>query len=329
MLDWLRSIEFASPWAFWLLLIPLGLGVFYAFQGRKYYPNLRIPDNPGVLKGKSWRGLWKEWLPYTNRIPALIFLILAIARPQFKFQEKQVSTEGIDIVLALDVSISMLADDFEPTRLEAVKDVAARFIEKRPYDRLGLVIFAGESFLQCPPTTDHPELKRRLSMVEEGLLKDGTAIGMGLSRSVNVLREMESKSKVVILLTDGVNNQGSVDPITAAKAAEALGIKVYTIGAGSNTARSFIKKYNGYVENQIQEDLLQEMAEMTGGQYFRATDQEGLEAIYEEIDKMEKTKIESTIVMKDTEEFLPFALIGAGLLLLEILLRYTILKSIP
>lgn len=329
MLDWLKSLEFASPWPFWFLLLPLASFIYFLIRRSSYFPNIKMPDNAVLLGRNSWRGLLKEWFPPILRFFTLIFLILAIARPQQKYQEKKISTEGIDIMLAVDVSISMLANDFEPTRLDVVKDVAAKFIEKRPYDQIGLVIFAGESFLQCPLTTDHPELKRRLGSVEEGFLKDGTAIGMGLSRSINVLRETETKSKVVILLTDGVNNQGSIDPLTAAKAAEALGIKVYTIGAGSNSAQSYIKKYNGYVQNQIQEDLLEEISVMTGGQYFRATNEEGLQEIYDAIDKMEKTKIDSKVILKDTEEFLPFALIAAGLFALEILLRYTILKSIP
>lgn len=259
-----------------------------------------------------------------------------MARPQRVLKEEEIVAEGIDISLAMDLSSSMLAQDFQPNRLEVSKRVAADFVGQRQYDRIGLVVFAGEAFTQCPLTTDHLVLNEFLSKLECGILEDGTAIGMGLATAVNRLKESETKSKVVILLTDGVNNTGYQSPMLAAKIAKEYGIKVYTIGVGSIgetrapvSRRSDGKYVLGLVRVEIDEALLQQIAEMTGGRYYRAVDEQSLEQIYASIDQLEKTKIEVTSFKRYSEEYYHFAFWGIVFLLFEVILRYTILRAIP
>jgi Ca-activated chloride channel family protein len=246
------------------------------------------------------------------------------------------TTEGIDIVLAMDVSSSMLAKDFSPNRIEASKKEAINFVDGRPHDRVGLVIFSGESFTQCPVTIDHAIVKNQLSQIKNGLLEDGTAIGMGLATAVQRLKESQAKSKVVILMTDGVNNQGLIDPLTACDIAMQYNVRVYTIGIGTNgKAMTPVAMTPGgdlifdYADVQIDEGLLKDIAKKTGGQYFRATDNRRLKEIYAQIDKLEKTKIEMSAFERKTEKFYVFALIAGLLLLVEVLLRYSFLKSVP
>jgi len=259
-----------------------------------------------------------------------------MARPQLTLQEEEITADGVDIMMVMDLSSSMLAQDFKPDRLEVSKRVAADFVSKREHDRIGLSVFSGEAFTQCPLTTDHRVVKEFLADLRCGLLEDGTAIGMGLATAVNRLKESESKSKVVILLTDGVNNAGYIQPITASEIAREFDVKVYTIGVGSTgdaltpvSRRSDGKYIFGLARVEIDEELLAQIADMTGGKYFRATSAESLERIYAEIDQLEKTEIEVTTIKRYSEEFHHFALWGLILLVLELFLRYTVFKTIP
>jgi Ca-activated chloride channel family protein len=269
------------------------------------------------------------------RLLALAALIFASMRPQSRSSWKDVKTEGIDIIIALDISSSMLAKDFKPDRLEASKEVAQDFIDSRPNDRIGLVIFSGESFTQCPLTSDHAVIKNLFEGIHMGMLQDGTAIGNGLATAVTRVKDSKAKSKVVILLTDGVNNHGSVAPLTAAEIAKTFGVRVYTIGMGTmGKALSPISMYPngqfeyGYVDVDLDEKSLGEIAGMTGGKYFRATDNEKLKDIYKEIDRLEKTIFEEKNFTNKAERFLPFALVAAVLLLIEFVLKHTIYKTI-
>ncbi len=292
--------------------------------------------NLAAFKGiTSIRGRLRAMLPLL-RIFSVAFLIIAMARPQETLKQEDITAEGIDIALVMDLSSSMLAQDFKPDRLEASKRVAAQFIENRPYDRIGLTVFAGESFTQCPLTTDHRVVQEFLGNIKCGLLEDGTAIGMGLATAVNRLKESEAKSKVVILLTDGVNNAGYVKPITAAEIAREFDVKAYTIGVGSTgdaytpvSRRPNGQYIFGMAKVVIDEDLLKQIAEMTGGKYYRATSVQGLERIYADIDQLEKVEIETTTIKRYSEEFYRFALWGMLLLVLEVVLRYTVLRIIP
>jgi Ca-activated chloride channel family protein len=266
----------------------------------------------------------------------VVTLFIAMARPQLTLQEEEITADGVDIMMVMDLSSSMLAQDFTPDRLEVSKDVAADFIDKRKYDRIGLAVFSGEAFTQCPLTTDHRILKEFLDGLQCGILQDGTAIGMGLSTAVNRLKDSEAKSKIVILLTDGDNNAGYIKPITAGEIARELDVKVYTIGIGSKgAARTPIRRRSngdyvyGMSQVNFDEDLLRELSKMTGGQYFRAVSKEGLEEIYQIIDQLEKTKIDVTTIKRYSEEFYLFALLGIIFLVLEVLLRYTIFRTIP
>ena len=334
MLSWWNQVEFANPEAFWLLIIPLLILVWWSFKHKNQFAKLQFSTLESS-KGMpfNFKGFAKTWL-FVLRVLALCLLIVAMARPQSTLKEENISTEGIDIVVAVDISSSMLARDFEPNRLEACKEVAAEFIDAREQDRMGLVVFAGESFTQTPITTDHKVLKAQLSTLKDGMIEDGTAIGMGLATSVNRLKESEAQSKVIILLTDGVNNSGSVDPRTAAEIAEQFDCRVYTIGIGTMGEAPFPFDFGGRtvyrnVEVEIDEELLTEIAEKTGGHYYRATDKEKLKEIYNEIDQLEKTKIEVATLQRVSEEFYPLLLYAGLLLLLELTLRYLILRSIP
>jgi Ca-activated chloride channel family protein len=288
----------------------------------------------GVKQAASPRTAYFTHIPVVLRTLAIALLIVAIARPQSSSSWQDVTTEGIDIVLCLDISGSMLAEDFKPNRLEASKKVAMNFMKGRPNDRVGLVIFSAESFTQCPLTTDHSILLNLFQDVKTGMLEDGTAIGLGLATSVQRLKDSEAVSKVVILLTDGDNNSGSIAPITAAEIAKEFGVRVYTIGVGTRGSAPFPftdpfgRTVYQDVEVRINEALLKEMAEMTDGKYFRATDNAALEAVYAEIDQMERSKIDVTEYRKRKEEFMPFALLALLLVLGEVLVRQTFLRSV-
>jgi Ca-activated chloride channel family protein len=267
---------------------------------------------------------------------AFLFLVIAMARPQLALKEENVMAEGIDIMMALDLSSSMLARDFDPDRLEVSKKVASEFLDKRTDDRIGLVVFSGESFTQCPLTTDHRIVKRFLSQLQCGFLEEGTAIGMGLATAVNRIKDGDAKSKVVILLTDGDNNTGYIKPITAAEISRELGIKVYTIGVGSKgmalTPQG--KRSDGtyvfdYARVMINEPLLQEIAEITGGKYFRATSEIGLQAVYNEIDQLEKTSREITTFKRYSEEFGRFLRIGLVLFIFHLILKWMVFRTFP
>lgn len=316
-----------------LLLLPL-LGFWYYRSYKRYYAAMNMPTLEGI-SGLSLRGRMRSLLPILRAL-TMVALILALARPQKVLQEEEVKADGIDITLVMDLSSSMLAQDFNPNRLEVSKRVASEFVDKREFDRMGLVVFAGEAFTQCPLTTDHRIVKDFLAKLECGLLDDGTAIGMGLSTAINRLKDSEAKSKVVILLTDGVNNTGYQSPKLAAQIAKEFKVKVYTIGVGSMgetltpvSRRSDGRYVFGVARVEIDEALLQEIAEMTGGKYYRATSAESLEQIYASIDQLEKTEIDVTTFKRHSEEFYHFALLGLLMLLLEVMLRYTVLRVIP
>ena len=332
LFDYFNDITFGQRWFFALFgLLPL-LVIWYAVKNSKQQGAIIISD--ASAKGlSSWKNSFRH-LPFILRLLALSCIIVALARPQTKYSLQQAEGEGIDIVLCIDVSGSMTAQDFQPNRLEAAKSVAADFVNRRGSDRIGVVIFAGESFTQCPITTDHTVLLTAIENIHNGLLEDGTAIGSGLGTSVDRLRTSKSKSKVIILLTDGENNGGLIDPKTAKEIAKAFAVKVYTIGVGTdgyapqpvNTALG-VQMQNQKVT--IDEKLLREIANETGGKYFRARDNDGLSRIYNEIDKLEKSKVEISSITRYTEKFFPFVMAALALLLLEVLLRFTVFKKFP
>ncbi len=332
-----RGITFADKWVLWLIPVMMLLsGLWWWFRRKKQYPTITFSSLTAVQQfANPGKGKLKNLLPFL-RVAALALFLVALARPQTSFNEQKVTTEGIDIVLSIDISTSMLAQDFKPNRLEAAKNEAINFIDARKNDRIGLVIFAGESFTQCPVTIDHAIVKNQLKLVKNGVLEDGTAIGMGLATAVQRLRESKAKSKVVILMTDGVNNRGLIDPTTATDIALQFGVRVYTIGIGTNgkayTPVAQDSKGNlvfDYADVQIDEKLMREIAIKTGGQYFRANNNAKLKEIYAQIDKLEKTKIDVSSFQHKSEKFHAFAALGLLLLLLDFLLRYISVKSIP
>jgi Ca-activated chloride channel homolog len=329
------SFHFMHPYVLLLLGLVPALAFWYYKKRAKYYPTLRVPGLQSFKGVASLRGRL-QWLLPVLRMLCLGALIIAMARPQEVMKEEDITADGIDIILVMDLSSSMLAQDFRPDRLEVSKRVASEFVDKRKYDRIGLAVFAGEAFTQCPLTTDHVVLKEFLESLQCGLLEDGTAIGMGLATAVNRLKDSEAKSKVVILLTDGDNNAGYIKPITAAEIAREFGVKVYTIGVGTRgkalapvSRRSDGQYIFGLATVQIDEELMTKIADMTGGKYFRATSERALEKIYIDIDRLEKTKIETTTIKRELERFHPFAFFGMLFLCLELLLRYSLLRSIP
>ena len=330
----MNSIEFASPYFLYVLIIIPLLVVWYIFLGRKHQAYVKFTDT------SFFAGLPRSWKVYVRHVLfalemcALALLIVALARPQSSSKNQKINVEGIDIVLTMDISSSMLAQDLKPDRLEAAKNVAADFVKGRPGDRMGLVVFASETFTQVPLTTDHSMLLNMLKDMKCGMLEDGTAIGDGLASSVSRLKDSEAISKVVILLTDGDNNAGSVDPATAAEMAKIFGIRVYTIGAGTRgTAPYPVQTPFGGIQYQqipvnINEPLLQQIADETGGKYYRATSNEKLQQIYDEIDQLERSKIEINEFTRVHEEFLPLVIWSLALLLLVFILRHTVLKSL-
>lgn len=337
MFNNLTHITFADKWVLWLIPAVVAITVvWFWFKSRRQYAALTISSTSGLEAFQNpFKAKIKKYLPVLRAI-ALVLLLVALARPQTSYDEEKVTTEGIDIVVAVDVSTSMLAKDFSPNRLEAAKKEALNFIEGRPHDRIGLVVFSGESFTQCPVTIDKAIVKNQLKQIKNGLLEDGTAIGMGLATSVQRLKESQAKSKVIVLMTDGVNNKGLIDPMTASDIAMQYNIRVYTIGVGNNgKAMTPVAMTPAgelifdYTDVQIDESLLKEIAKKTGGQYFRATDNKKLKDIYAQIDRLEKTKIEVSAYERKTEKFYAFALLAAVCVLLELLFRYLIVKSIP
>lgn len=328
------GFEFANPKYFLLLVLLVPMILWYVLREKKSHADLQF-SSLRAFKGIKHSGrIWLRHVLFALEVLAIVFLVFALARPQSSNSWQTYTSEGIDIVLALDVSGSMLARDFDPDRLEAAKTVAQKFILERPQDKIGLVIFAGESFTQCPLTTDQRVLVNLIRDVKSGMIEDGTAIGLGLANAVNRLKDSPAKSKVVILLTDGVNNRGAIAPATAAELAKTYGIRVYTIGVGTYGEAPYpvqtpfgVQMQNVPVE--IDEDILQQIATLTGGKYFRATDNNKLEQIYKEIDQLEKSKIEVKHFSKKNEQYFIFGLIGMVLLIAQALLRYTVLRKIP
>ncbi len=329
-----NNFQFADKAFLWgLIIVPFLIGL-YIYRQKRGYSSLRLSSLNALSNAPvSWKNYFRH-LPFILRIIGISGLIIVLARPQSTSSWENIETEGIDIVLALDISGSMLAEDFKPNRLEASKDVAMEFIAGRPNDRMGLVVFSGESFTQCPLTTDHAVLMNLFKDIKSGMIEDGTAIGLGLANAVSRLKDSKAKSKVIILLTDGVNNQGEIAPVTAAEIAETFGIRVYTVGVGSlGTAPYPFKTSYGVqyqnIEVKIDEEVLQEIARMTDGRYFRATNNQKLKDIYQEIDALEKSKIEVREFSRKTEEYLRWAIIAGLILLLEALLRITLFKNNP
>ncbi len=329
----MSNYTFVNREFFYLLIIPIAILIWYILKYKFVSSTILFSDTHSISKTITLKQRLRH-LPYLLKIIATALLIIAIARPQSTANWEESTTEGIDIVLAMDISGSMLARDLKPDRLEASKDVAMDFISKRKNDRVGLVIFAGESFTQCPLTTDHNVLLNLFKDVKSGMVEDGTAIGMGLATAVNRLKDSKAISKVIILLTDGVNNSGMVPPLTAAEIAQKFGIRVYTIGVGTEGfapypfQTPFGIQYQD-LEVKIDEKTLQDIAILTDGKYFRATNNNSLKEIYKDIDALEKSKIEVTEFHKRSEEFLPFALWALGLLFLGFILQITYLKQIP
>lgn len=329
------DISFANPW-FLLLLAVISVMVTHYFVRKKKRKATITLSTLHVFDGI--KKTWKEktvGLPFLFRILALVFLIVALARPRGSVGVRDVKTEGIDVMLALDISASMLAKDFKPNRLEASKDIAIDFVKGRPQDRMGLVIFAGESFTQCPLTTDHSVLVNLIDTVRTGMVEDGTAIGDGLATAVGRIKNSTAKSKVVILLTDGVNNRGNIAPVTAGEIAKTFGVRVYCIGVGTmGKAMSPVAMYGDRYEYamldvKIDESTLRQISQTTGGKYFRATDNESLRSIYAEIDRMEKTLFEVKEFQHKPDRYYGLLILGLTLLLVEFLLRTFVYRGIP
>lgn len=328
-------MHFASPYYLWLLTLLVPMIGYYVWRTLQGGAAIRISSVAGVVRAPRTMRYYLRHLPFVLRAAAFALLVVALARPQDVEQNVRTNTEGIDIMLAIDVSGSMLARDFKPDRITAAKEVAGSFIADRYGDRIGLVAFAGEAFTQSPLTTDQSTLQTLLARIRSGLIEDGTAIGNGLATAINRLRESDAKSKVIILLTDGVNNRGEIAPRTAAEIAKAQGIRVYTIGVGTEGMAPYpamdmfgnITFVNQKVE--IDEKTLTAISDMTGGQYFRATDKAKLKAIYDEINQLEKSKVEVTEHVSYHELYLAWVLAALGLLLAEFLFANLVLKRIP
>lgn len=325
---------FAHPKFLYLLLLIPAMVAWYIFRQKDSKASLQISTLQSFAKSPVSIKVYLRHILFALRVVVIALIIVVLARPQSTNTWKNVTSEGIDIILAIDVSGSMLARDFTPDRLEAAKEIGIKFISGRQSDRMGLVVFSGESFTLCPLTTDHAALINMFKDVKMGILEDGTAIGSGLATSISRLKESNAISKVVILLTDGVNNRGEIAPLTAAEIAKSFGIRVYPVGIGSiGTAPYPVQTPFGVqyqnMEVKIDEEMLQQVADMTGGKYFRATSNKALEQVYSEIDKLERSKIEVTEYNKREERFRIFGLIALVLIALEFALRSTIFRSIP
>ncbi len=326
-------MTFASPAYLFLLLLLIPVIGWYIWQLHDQDASLQMSSASSWKTQPKTVRLYLLHVPFALRVAAIVLLTLALARPQLSNRWSKESTEGIDIMMALDISGTMQAEDLKPNRLEAAKNVATDFVIDRPNDQIGLVVFAGESFTQCPLTTDHAVLVNLFKSVKFGMIEDGTAIGLGLANAVNRMKDSETKSKVIILLTDGSNNRGDIDPQTAAEIAKTYGIRVYAVGVGSyGQARVPVQTPMGvqYVtmDSEFDEETLRQVAATTGGEYFRATDNSSLKKIYEQIDQLEKTKLRVREFSKRTENFMPY-LIGALIcLLLEVIIRYFVLKTL-
>ena len=332
-------MTFANP-GYFLLLLPLAAYViWYLLRNDRSEPSMQVSTISMYAKLPKSPLTWLRHLPFLLRVAGVTLLIIVLARPQSTHSWQRSEVEGIDIMMAVDISTSMLAEDLKPNRLEAAKQVAADFINGRPNDNIGLTIFAGQSFTQSPLTTDHAVLLNIFNnvscdMVLNGTIMDGTAIGDGIANAVTRLKDSQAKSKVIILLTDGSNNRGEISPLTAAEIAKTFGIRVYTIGVGTNgTAPYPIQAYGRTIYQnvpvEIDENTLQQIAQTADGQYYRATSNSKLKEVYEEIDKLEKTKLNVKDFSRKNEEFMPFALAAMLCILLELLLRLTLLRRIP
>ena len=332
-------MEFANKEYLFLLFLLLPYIIWYLMYRKKTEPTMRMSDTKAYrFAPRSWKVTLMP-LQLILRIVVFVLLIIILARPQTRNSWNNKSVEGIDIMLAMDISGSMLAEDLRPNRIEAAKEVAAEFIAGRPNDNIGLTIFAGEAFTQCPMTTDHASLLNllqgvRTDMVTKGLIEDGTAIGMGLANAVSRLKDSKAKSKVVILLTDGSNNRGDISPMTSAEIAKSLGIRVYTIGVGTNKVAPYPMIVAGGVQYvnipvEIDSKTLSEIAAATDGDFYRATNNRELQNIYKEIDKLEKSKLSVKTYSKKYDAYQPFAMVAILLLLLEILLRITVFRKLP
>lgn len=332
-------MEFVNKEYFLLLLLLIPYILWYFMYRKKSEPTMRMGDTRAYLYAPKSLRVRLVHLPMALRCVAFVLLVLVMARPQTHnaWNDKQV--EGIDIMLAMDVSTSMLAEDLKPNRIEAAKEVAAEFISRRPNDNIGLTIFAGESFTQCPMTTDHASLLQllhntRTDIAQRGFIEDGTAIGMGIANAVSRLKDSKTKSKVIILLTDGSNNMGDISPMTAAEIAKSFGIRVYTIAVGSNKVAPYPMPVGGTVQYvtmkvDIDTETLRDIASATEGNFYRATNNSELKKIYNDIDKLEKTKMQVRHYAKRYEAYLPFAIAALACLLLEVLLRVTWFRRIP
>jgi Ca-activated chloride channel family protein len=327
-------IIFANPEYLFLLLLLIPIIAWYILKQKKGEASITISTVRAFTHTPKTYKYYLRHVPFVLRVLAITLLILLIARPQSTNSLRNESVQGIDIVMTLDISSSMLSEDLKPNRLEAAKNVAAEFIAGRPNDNIGLVIFSGQSFTQCPLTTDHAVLINLFQGIQCGVIDDGTAIGLGLANAVNRIKDSKAISKVIILLTDGSNNTGDIAPLTAAEIAKTFGIRVYTIGVGTTGTAPYPFKTNFGIQYQnipvdIDEPTLKQIADITGGSYFRASDNKKLTSIYKEIDKMEKTKISVKEYSKKNEEYMTFAILIFALLLAEIILRNTILRRIP
>jgi Ca-activated chloride channel family protein len=328
-----QHLSFAQPWYFLLLLFLPAVLLWEWKSKTKQQPNLRLTSLSGTLGVKPSLRVRLRPVMKILRSIAFVALVIALARPQSSNVTESVDSDGIDIVLSVDVSGSMLAEDLKPNRIEAAKQVALDFVRKRENDRIGLVIFSGESFTQCPITIDHNIVNEQLSAIQSGMLQDGTAIGMGLATAVDRLRNSKAKSKIIILLTDGVNNTGLIDPSTALEIAKAFKIRVYCIGVGTRGEAPYpmqtpMGMQKQMVPVEIDEALLKTISSQTGGKYFRATSNSSLSAVYTEIDQLEKSKVEVSSFKHFTDLFLPFAVLALICIALELLLRYTCFRSI-
>lgn len=328
-------MRFANPYLLWLLVLLAPMIAYYIYRTLQGGAAICISTIEGVRRAPRTLRYWLRHAPFVLRCAAFVLLVVALARPQDVDEQRRSSAEGIDIMLAVDVSGSMLARDFKPDRITAAKEVAGRFIADRYGDRLGLVVFAGEAFTQSPLTTDQSTLQTMLSRIRSGIIEDGTAIGNGLATAINRLRESDAKSKVIILLTDGVNNRGEIAPLMAADIAADMGIKVYTIGVGTRGKAPYpvVDMFGNMsfqpMDVEIDEKTLEGIAERTGGRYFRATDNDKLQSIYDEINQLEKSKVEVTDYTVYHERFLALLLAALGVLLLEFVFSNIILKRIP